>query len=494
MDSKPRTYSGTFQHVFTPKHPGNLDDYYALDKVLGQGSFGTIYKAKVKAGQKGFHMDGDGTDTSETTDTDTCETWRAIKTVSSEMTPKRFEAEVRVQKQLDHPNVAKLYEVFQDQLKYYLVLELCTGGELFTKAVEAGGAFCENACCAYMRQLLSAINYLHGNQVAHRDIKPENLLLQSKAEDAPLKLIDFGCARTFAPGEAMTTSLGTPLYLAPEVLRRQYGSKCDVWSCGVIMYVLLCGYPPFLAPDEQALLAQLEAGRFEYEEDDWEDISDAAKELVNQMLTLDVEARPEAAALLESAWFMDHGQKAKGTLPKDLPSRLRAFMAASQFKKIALSLAAQLSNDQDIKEMQDTFLTLDQNRDGTLTQAEIAEGMTSHGISLPADFLEVLRTVDTDGSGTIDYTEFIASTLSRKQYLREELLWNIFRTFDLDGDGKIQREEFAQVVTLSEEADIASMFDEVDISKDGQIDFAELCSVMRSSPAARVPGILISAS
>eukprot|EP00415_Alexandrium_ostenfeldii_P001180 UN1180 len=131
--------------------------------------------------------------------------------------------------------------------------------------------------------------------------------------------------------------------------------------------------------------------------------------------------------------------------------------------------------------MQDTFIALDENGDGMLTYAEIIEGMKSHGISVPDDFAEVLSTVDTDGSGAIDYTEFIASTLSRKQYLREEVLWNIFRTFDLDGDGKIQQQEFEQVVTLSDHDDIIRMFQEADISKDGQIDFSEFCGVMRET-------------
>lgn len=468
--------SGTFKHVFTPEHPGTFEDHYVLEEVLGEGSYGTIFKGRAKGSTSPFQLDS-------SVDSNLSHPLRAIKTVSSSVTPARFEAEVRVQKQLDHPNITKLYEVFKDKIKYYLVLELSTGGELFDRAVEAGGAFSENTCAAYIKQLLAAMNYLHNHNIAHRDIKPENLLLQSKDEDAPLKLIDFGCAKSFTKGEAMTTSLGTPLYIAPEVLSKKYDAKCDIWSCGIITYVLLCGYTPFMGRDEQDLLQQIVSGRFDYPEEDWDDVSDAAKGLISLMLTTNLQVRPTAETLLEHTWLRDHEKKTQGRLPKDLVSRLRSFKMVSQFKKISLSLAAQLSSDEDIKEMQSTFIALDKHKDGILTLSEIAEGLTMHGLNLPVDLAEVIRSIDTDGSGTIDYTEFIGATLSRRQYLREEVLWNVFRTFDLDGDGKIQRNEFEQVVTMSNQTDTLKIFKDTDLNGDDQIDFSEFCAMMRSGTA-----------
>lgn len=478
MDSMESTPGDrTFKHVFTPKHPGGIEDYYELEKVLGEGSFGMIYSARAKAESSPFHIEVE-------TSTDVCRPLRAVKTVSSSVAPKRFEAEVKVQQQLDHPNIVKLYEVFKDKLKYYLVLELCTGGELFDRVVEAGGTFCESACATYMRQLLNAVNYLHSNNVAHRDLKLENLLLYSKAADSLLKVVDFGCARTFAPSEAMTTSLGTILYVAPEVVKKSYNEKCDVWSCGVIMFVLLCGETPFRGIGEQDTLRNVMSGNFEYPGDE-DDPSDPAQDMINSMLTVEAETRPTAEALLDHAWLKGNVSQEQGKpLPKDLVSRLRSFRMVSQFKKIALEIAAQAITDEDIMEMQKTFIALDTCQNGSLTHAEVATGLTSHGIKLPADLVDIIASVDTDKSGLIDYTEFIASTLTRKQYLREEVLWSIFRTFDLDGDGRIQRDEFAQVVSMSDDAAITQAFDDADLNGDHEIDFSEFCKVMRSKNAS----------
>merc|ERR1712032_1284356 len=198
------------------------------------------------------------------------------------------------------------------------------------------------------------------------------------------------------------------------------------------------------------------------------------------MLTVDPTERPAAEALLAQPWLRSDVLEVQGRqLPNDLVSRLRSFKMISQFKKIALEVAAQLISDEAIKEMQDTFIALDTTQNGTLTLAEVAGGLTSHGVNLPADLVDIVAGLDTDGSGSIDYTEFIASTLTRKQYLREEVLWSVFRTFDLDGDGKIQRDEFAQVVTMSDNADVAQAFEDADLDGDHQIDFSEFCQLMR---------------
>merc|ERR1719506_2760457 len=172
-------------------------------------------------------------------------------------------------------------------------MELCTGGELFDRIVEEaekhadegkeGIAFDEKGAATYMQQILGAMRYLHDNNFVHRDIKPENFLLQNKSRDSPLKVIDFGLAKRFESGKDMTTKAGTPYYVAPQVLAGKYNEKCDIWSCGVIAYILLCGYPPFYGDRDSDILKMVKKGEFDF--DDWHSTSEQAKDIIKRMLT-----------------------------------------------------------------------------------------------------------------------------------------------------------------------------------------------------------------
>eukprot|EP00829_Urostomides_striatus_P004140 TRINITY_DN14472_c0_g2_i1.p1 TRINITY_DN14472_c0_g2~~TRINITY_DN14472_c0_g2_i1.p1 ORF type:complete len:182 (+),score=24.71 TRINITY_DN14472_c0_g2_i1:39-548(+) len=148
----------------------------------------------------------------------------------------RFFSEINILKILDHPNIVRLFEVFQDSKRFYLVTELCTGGELFDKLGQQK-AYTEKEAACIMKQLLSAVVYCHSKKVVHRDLKPENLLMESATKNARLKVIDFGTSQMFDTNKKMTTKIGTPLYIAPEVLQKSYTEKCDIWSCGVILYL-----------------------------------------------------------------------------------------------------------------------------------------------------------------------------------------------------------------------------------------------------------------
>ena len=146
--------------------------------------------------------------------------------------------------QIDHPNVMNVFEFWEDKINFFIVTELCTGGELFDRIVESG-CFNEQMACSTMKALISAIVYCHKYNIVHRDLKPENLLYESRDANSNLKVIDWGSSRKYNPNIPMTKSKGTPYYIAPEVLKGTYNEKCDIWSLGVIMYIMLCGYPPF---------------------------------------------------------------------------------------------------------------------------------------------------------------------------------------------------------------------------------------------------------
>lgn len=163
--------------------------------------------------------------------------------------------------QLDHPNVIKLYEYFEDEENVYLVCELCAGGELFDRIIKAE-FFEEDQAAEIFRQILQALNYCHTQNIVHRDLKPENFLFQTEADDSDLKIIDFGLSKIMEGGRIhrMKTRAGTPYYISPEVLAGNYDVSCDMWSAGCMLYILLCGYPPFYGDNNQEILEMVRVG------------------------------------------------------------------------------------------------------------------------------------------------------------------------------------------------------------------------------------------
>jgi len=461
-----------FHHTFTRANPGRLEDFYQMDSdQLGEGSFGSVYKVKCqKTGAE-----------------------RAVKTMEAKALKnvQKFEREINIAKQLDHPNVVRLYETFKDNQKIYLVMELCTGGELFDTIIEQGDAgFDECKAAMYTKQILSAICYLHAQNFCHRDVKPENFLFNHKGPDASLKMVDFGLACTFEKGKPMKTKAGTAYYVAPDVLSGAYDEKCDVWSAGVICFVLVCGYPPFSGEADQQILKRVKRGFFEFKSPEWDDVSHTAKNLITQMLTFDPALRPSAEVLLLSPWLKYKASEEAAPVSKDFIKRLRNFNATSKLRKIALTAVVQQLGDEKIEELQKTFRSLDKNGDGMLSAAEIRTGLAAQGMKVPVAFEDLLKNIDSDGSGQLDYTEFLAATVDQKHLQQREVCWGAFRSFDLDGDGKITRDELMKVLNGNRvqqalgASKIDKMIQDVDANGDGAIDFDEFCAML-APPAKR---------
>jgi len=460
-----------FNHVFTVHNTGKLDDSYHMDKkALGEGSYGTVAR---------------GTDKS----TGVIRAVKAIQ-VNKVPDPQRFADEVSIQQSLDHPHIVKLYEVFKDARCYYLVMELCTGGELFDRIVEEserngeGHAFDEVSAAQIMSSILGAMRYLHEKKICHRDIKPENFLMQSEARDAAVKVIDFGLAKHYTPGTSeLHTKAGTPYYVAPEVIlsdsRNGYNEKCDLWSLGVLTYIILCGYPPFYGDTDSEILRMVKKSKYDYPSPDWDGMSPESRDFIDQMLTKNKDARPSAEQMLEHKWLKLRRTETTAELPKNLGDRLTTFRSGAKLKKVALSLIAQQMNESEIQELKKTFQSFDKNNDGTLTAKEIQTAMEVHKLSLPKDVADVMASMDTDGSGSIDYTEFIAATLTQKQYTQKDVLWSAFRVFDIDGSGAITADELTQVLKDVSAENIQSMISEVDLNKDNKINFEEFCAMMK---------------
>jgi len=241
-----------------------------------------------------------------------------------------LEEEIRLMLQVDHPHIVKMYEVYISKKNVYLVMELLEGGEMFDRIVQEKH-FSEQIAAIAVVQILDALVYCHDKGICHRDLKPENLLYCTKEPKSKVVIGDFGLAKDMQ-GQLMTTCCGTPQYVAPEVLKgRMYGCEVDCWSLGIILYILLCGYPPFYADTHPRLYQLIQSGRFSFAEQDWGGISDEAKDLITKLLTKNPKKRLTAKDAKKHKWVT----KAAGynkALGDKYQNRLRRFNAVRRLR------------------------------------------------------------------------------------------------------------------------------------------------------------------
>mmetsp|Transcript_38327 Transcript_38327/g.101536 ORF Transcript_38327/g.101536 Transcript_38327/m.101536 type:complete len:499 (+) Transcript_38327:91-1587(+) len=456
---------------FIIDNKGKIFDFYDMDKKkIGEGSYGSVSKGKNKR-IPGME--------------------RAIKTISKAQMKNadRFRQEIAIMKMMDHPNIIKLHETFEDHRNIYLVMELCKGGELFDRIIEAG-SFNESQAATLMQQIIRAIYYMHENSICHRDLKPENFLFMTKDPISKnlLKIIDFGLSCEFKPGQVLTTKAGTPYYVAPQVLAGKYDHMSDLWSCGVIMFVLLCGYPPFFGDTDAEVLSKVRLGNFTFNAADWKNVSEDAKGLIRCLLKMNPKDRYTAQQCMNHVWIKEKAPKAKNApISNNFVDNLRGFRSQNKLKKAALHIIAGELSDSQIKNLRETFQALDNNGDGLLTSAEMKDGLEKAGLKdIPADLQDIMKNVDADGSGVIDYTEFLAATLDKKLYMAEDMCWRAFARFDQNGDGKISVQELAEVLKDSDVSNLVGgqsaqeIMTQVDTDGDGTIAFEEFCRMMRA--------------
>ena len=439
-------------------HPENIRDHYTfLNQTLGEGSYGFVKVA--------------------TRNSDSVR--RAIKIIPKKRIkrPELLTREISIMKQIDHPNIVKLYETYEDIQYIYLPMEICEGGELFDKIIEMG-RFPEQIACNLFLQMISSISYLHSKEIVHRDLKPENFLFSRKDINSNLKLIDFGLAKSVSKERFMTTKTGTCYYVSPEILSGPYTSKCDIWSLGVILFMMLSGYPPFDGETDRDILEAVKSGTLQFAEPVWDAISDSAKDLLRHLLDRDPETRFSAEQVLGHQWFLQFINSPDTPAVVDT-TMLKVYQASVKFRKAVLNYMATQCTSDEISEIVNLFIKLDTNRDGTLSINEIKAAI-SH--SNKTDLENLIMALDIDGSGSIDLTEFAAALMSKRIYLSQEKLWNAFKRFDINDRGRITADELKEVLDkeglISDPDYFVNMIKEVDIDGDGTIDFEEFVQMM----------------
>jgi calcium-dependent protein kinase len=378
--------------------------------------------------------------------------------------------------------------MFEDQSRYYVVSELCAGGELFDY-IATRKHLSESMAAGIIRQVLSAVAYCHEHHIVHRDLKPENLLLDAPPTNTggiQIKVIDFGTSCLCSENERLKKKLGTAYYIAPEVLSMSYNEKCDIWSCGVILYILLSGYPPFAGQTDEEIMQKVKVGKFNFAHQNWRLISDSAKQLIKRMLTMNPAVRPSAMDCLQTPWLNMLASSAEKTAPDVTLSlnNLQTFHHSQKLRQAFLGfITAQMRNKEHEQQLALEFRALDKNGDGKLSREELVEAYKS---SMPLAQAEltvdnVMRQVDSDGSGFIDYSEFIAACANHQTLLSRTNLKTAFDAFDKDHSGKISAQELRAMLdsegAVTEEV-WSDLIRQADLNGDGEIEYEEFARLM----------------
>lgn len=343
--------------------------------------------------------------------------------------------ELEILQTVDHPNIIKLYETYEDAKYVHLVMEYCTGGDLTERMMEHEGLYAEEEATLLMRKLLSALNHMHSLFICHRDLKPENMLFTSKEERAEVKITDFGISQRFNEEELRST-VGTPNYMAPEVLKGKYGKECDVWSLGVILYILLSGRQPFNGQTLEEIFQNIIAGNYTLIRPELDDVSSEGLDLIKKMLMPDLRDRITIEAALEHPWFalkLPHQPRA---VSNDIMSLLKKRHRSDKFKREVMKVIIKHLTSEQIQDLQNAFNAFDTEHSGMLTAKSLKLTLESIGMSMASEEIEgnsqaaIVANTQHDELGKITYTDFLMATLNWKKFADEENLWVAFKHLD----------------------------------------------------------------
>jgi len=464
---------------FVKEGMGDLYSNYELCNYIGKGGFGRVYKVHHKLSNQ----------------------YRAMKIIQcksiSDNHSSTINKEINILKNLDHPNIIKVYEFYQSEKYVYIINELCTGGELFDKIVDVK-FFSENVASNIMRQLLSAVAYCHENGVIHRDLKPENILIENSEEKDKeffhIKVIDFGTCEILKK-KKLTEQIGTSFYIAPEVIKNSYNEKCDLWSCGVILYILLCGSPPFYGKNEKEIFKKIIEGNFTFRHKIWNKISTEAKNLVLKLLKVNPDKRLSAKEALEDIWFKKNvtlnslENNKKSSNYRLFLKNITEFCAEQKLQQATLAfLVHNFAPKEELNELKKIFFAFDKNGDGKISKEEFVTGLSNNNNNLNSILKEddniqgLLNNIDQDNNGYIGFEEFLIASINKEKILTEKNLKMAFNVFDRDKSGGISQNELKFILgeynVNAKEHLWKKMIQQIDLNQDGQISYEEFHKMM----------------
>ncbi|URE30256.1 calcium-dependent protein kinase [Musa troglodytarum] len=455
---------------------------YTIGKLLGHGQFGYTFVATDNA-------HGDRV---------------AVKRIDKNkmilpIAVEDVKREVMILKALKgHENVVHFYNAYEDDSFVYIAMELCEGGELLDRILaKKNSRYSEKDAAVVVRQMLKVAAECHLHGLVHRDMKPENFLFKSTKEDSPLKATDFGLSDFIRPGKKFQDIVGSAYYVAPEVLKRTSGPESDVWSIGVITYILLCGKRPFWNKTENGIFKEVLKTEPDFQRKPWPSISNSAKDFVKKLLVKDPRVRLTAAQALSHSWVREGGDALEIPLDISVLSNMRQFVKYSRFKQFALRALATTLNEEELADLKDQFDAIDVDKSGAISLEEMRHALAKDlpWKSKESHVLEILQAsnladglepqMDSNTDGLIDFGEFVAAALHMHQLVEHDsekwrsLSQAAFDKFDVDRDGYITPEELRMHTGLK--GSINPLLEEVDIDKDGKISLDEFRRLLKTA-------------
>ena len=471
---------------------GDITQFYEVQKKIGEGAYGKIYKVRNK-------QSGD---------------IRAMKQVTKTKIQDmgKFQTEIKILSMLDHPNIVRLFEVIEDDKYYNLLEELCTGGELLSRAQKT--ELKEKDIARIFYQIISGVAYIHGMGIAHRDLKLENILFSTENPMSPIKIIDFGFSVFMDKNneklkedkkdkdnentdpkkfgfKRLKSKVGTLYYISPEIIKGNYDEKCDIWACGVILYILLAGYPPFSGNTDKEVYNLITNLKYDFDKERWKNISKYAKELIKNMLT-PAKNRFSAKQVLASKWFEI---KLKDNIDGNINNildyrRINKYKNYNKLKKAILTFIASRLSCEESSKLREIFLNMDEDKNGYISFEDFRKYVINEYdiddlIENEEELKKGFEGVDIDHNNQIDYTEFLAANLDEKIFLKNEKLKEAFRIFDINDNGVIKRDDIIRVLKLEKLENKNELADKIieenDYDKDGKINFLDFVKIMKNN-------------
>ncbi|KAI4318620.1 hypothetical protein MLD38_032299 [Melastoma candidum] len=375
-----------------------------------------------------------------------------------------------------HNNLVQLYDAFEDTDNVYVVMELCEGGELLDQILSRSGKYSEDEAKAVMAQILDVVAFCHLQGVVHRDLKPENFLYALKDTNSPLKAIDFGLSDFVRPDEKLNDIVGSAYYVAPEVLHRCYGTEADVWSVGVIAYILLCGSRPFWARTESGIFRSILKVEPNFDEPPWPSISSEAKDFVRRLLNKDPRKRMTAAQALGHPWIRNFNG-VKVPLDIHILRQMKAYMRSSSMRKAALQALSKTLVGDELYHLKEQFALLQPSENGTISLENITGALTRNATDAMKDsrILDYLTSLHSLQYKRMAFEEFCAATFSVHQLeSHDQWEWHArsaYEHFEKDGNKPIVINELASELGLSPSVPVHDVFREWIRPNDGKLSF-----------------------